>query len=326
MNLHRGPRGERRRLRRLAGQASIPGYSSLPSFPVRPGADPRSAFTLVELVVVIAIVAVLAALLLPALSRAKARSLGIVCLSNLKQMTLAWTLYAHGENDRVAMNIGYQAQEDWESWVRGCLTLDVPPPAWSSIPPTDSTDVTYLLRSPMRPYGAVPGIWRCPADNSTRTVNGVRLPRIRSISMNLHLGTYHPSRTVNGPPWVTEWMTKLMVKTTRDIRNPGPASCFVFLDDREDSIKDSHFLVHPGGFLQANPAQYRLVSYPASYHNGAGSLSFADGHVESRRWLDSRTAPPLVRDHDLVGTFEGVSCPGNPDVRWLQERTFQQDN
>ena len=141
--------------------------------------------------------------------------------------------------------------------------------------------------------------------------------------MNEQLGTYHPSRSVVGPPWVTDWMTRLTVKTTADIRNPGPAQCFVFADQREDSIKDSHFLVHPGGFRGANPAQYRLVSYPGSYHNAAGNVSFADGHAKTRKWVDPRTNPPLVRDHDLATTLEGVPCPNNADVQWLQLRTFQ---
>ena len=274
---------------------------------------------------VIAIIAILASLLLPVLSRAKAKAQGTGCLNNLKQLTLAWTMYADDNDQRVPMNIGYQAQADWESWVRGWLTLDVPVGTLPSPPPSaeQSTDVSYLLNSPLARYDAKPGIWRCPADKSTRTVNGVRLPRTRSFSMNAHLGHYHPDRVPPNPPWVTDWMRQRMVKRTTDFRDPGPARCHVFLDEREDSIMDSHFFLHPAGFLENDPSLYRLVGYPGSYHNGAGNLSFADGHVESHRWLDPRTKPPLIPNRPIPRTVEGNPCPGNPDVGWIQERTFQ---
>jgi prepilin-type N-terminal cleavage/methylation domain-containing protein/prepilin-type processing-associated H-X9-DG protein len=298
--------------------ASLFRSPSLSSFP-----SVNSAFTLIELLVVIAIIAILASLLLPALSKAKAKAQGIGCLSNLKQMTLAWMMYAPDQNDRVPMNIGFQAQADWESWIQGWMTLDTPGIQPAGATPEQSTDVSYLLRSPLAAYEAKPGIWRCPSDKSTRTVNGVRLPRTRSFSMSLALAFYHPNRYLGAPGWWEEWMRRLTVKTTADFRDPGPARCFVFLDDREDSIADSHFIVLPAGFREARPALYLLQSIPGSYHNGAGNLSFADGHVEPHRWQDSRTKPPLVPDHNRVLSWVGVPSPDNPDVQWLQEQTFQ---
>ena len=148
------------------------------------------------------------------------------------------------------------------------MTLDVPGGQPSPAPSAEqSTDVSYLLHSPLATYGAVPRIWRCPTDKSTRTVRGVRQPRTRSFSMNEELGHYHPNRIPPGPDWVTDWMRRLMVKTTTDFRNPGPAGCFVFLEEREDSIMDSHFFLNPAGFREANPSLYRLVSFPGNYHN-----------------------------------------------------------
>lgn len=144
-------------------------------------------FTLIELLVVIAIIAILAALLLPALNKGKLKAQGIQCLTNHRQLCLAWRMYSDDNQDRLlyASDNPYDASTIASTWVTGYLQWYDPqdPANWDP-----NHDIT---KSPMWPYcGRSLSIWKCPADRSFVVVNGQAKPRVRSMSMNFFLGGF----------------------------------------------------------------------------------------------------------------------------------------
>jgi prepilin-type N-terminal cleavage/methylation domain-containing protein len=279
----------------------------------RNGHGRHAGFTLIELLVVIGIIAILAALLLPAIEKAKFRAQSVYCMSNHRQLALAWKLYTDDNHDQLlyaSRNPNFPEMNQY-SWVLGDLDFD---PANRS-----NWDAEVdIKKSPLWPYcGNSTAIWRCPSDHSAVVVGGQSRPRVRSMSMNFWVGGFAgydgglsggDNATYGGNPW------RLFLKMS-DFVNPGPSGTWLLLDMREDSIDWGNFATDMTGWPE-DPGQAGFYDLPASYHHRAGGFSFVDGHAEIKRWVDERTMPPLQRNGLIPDRF---ASPNNRDVFWLQE-------
>jgi len=217
-------------------------------------------FTLIELLVVIAIIAILAGMLLPALSKAKAKAQAIQCLSNLKQLTLAWTMYSGDFQDRLVLNhLGTT-----NAWIGGNV---------SALP--GATNELDIRNGRLFSYNSSVGIYRDPA--ALELPNGLkaqraRIPRgiVRTYSMNGRLGSQAGLEGILGARFPFFYKHS-------DIISPSPSGCLVFVDESKETVDDGYYATQ-------GPTSRTWQNSPTARHGKAAALSFADGHSEVYRW------------------------------------------
>jgi prepilin-type N-terminal cleavage/methylation domain-containing protein/prepilin-type processing-associated H-X9-DG protein len=266
----------------------------------------QGGFTLIELLVVMSIIALLATLLVPAMASSATDSAAAKCMSNLRQIAVAWQMYADE-------NLGVFAYNEEGG----------NPPAWISGNEDYSgnagdTNVAYLINpvyAQIGPYVKTAALFKCPSDMSLSFgTNGA--PRVRSISMSQAIGLASGGVTLGQGPWLPSIYCggpyQCYFKQS-DLGRPSPAGLFVLLEEHPDTINDAAFAFQ----MPTSPAATTWIDVPAKYHANACNFSFADGHVETHKWQ----APQGIPSVTFGGRSNISNILSNPDIWWVGNHT-----
>jgi len=272
----------------------------------------EGGFTFVELLVVVGVLAVLAAMLIPALANTQPDSRLSQCLNNERQIVLGWRMYADDNNDVLAPNdYPFSTKLAWSpssgkfvSWVAGTMAN-----VFDATDPNGSKVLVDARGSRLAAYVTKDAaVYKCPGDELPSGSAGnftSTKPFVRSYSMNSAVGTLWGNSTSFGgtfgpigAPVKGGWLPGAAFNANQtaystygkmtSLSQPGPAGTFVIMDENSLTINDCTMAVPA-----VRGANGYLIDYPASYHNGAANIAFADGHALVHKWQDRRTYTPV---------------------------------
>jgi prepilin-type processing-associated H-X9-DG protein len=248
--------------------------------------------------VVIAIIAILAAMLLPALSRAKAKGQQTKCLNNMKQLVVCWVMYSVDNDDRLIPNwIDPGGRSSPLSWIGGDVSK-----------PGDVTDLSYIKNNRMFAYNTSYDIYKCPSvpNGPSQVMNVPATAIVRTCSMNGRMGGGDAADHAQfGVADTTYILNYPMFKKASQIYRPSPSAAFVFVDESINTVDDGYFAVRLTPVWQNSPT---------IRHSRGATLSFADGHSESWHWRtlnveQSYNINTTASDRDLKNLQDATLVP-----------------
>ena len=237
----------------------------------------KRAFTLIELLVVIAIIALLMALLMPALRLAKDQAMGLLCVNNLKTLSLAWFTYTtDNDGELVGGHIGSKPHD------------------WVQRPPSGNNTIEGkkigIRKGHLFPYVKTIDIYHCHGDARIDMTNQ---QAFRSYSI---------AGGANGEGWRNSYV---QAKTFTEIRNPGTKYIFVEeADNRGWNV---------GSWVMNLNRTDQWVDPFAIWHNEKSTLGFADSHAEKHNWVDNST----IEMSETGENYKDIPSDEGEDYRYM---------
>ena len=273
---------------------------------------PGNGFTLIELLVVIAIIAILAAMLLPALAKAKLKATEASCLSNQKQLGLAFSMYVNDNNGSL---LNYTNSTGANN-AGGFWGLEPGAPGDWTTPAVALTDVQSCLRTNnlLFQYAPNAGVYHCPGD----------------VRFNLPIGTGSAIGWAYDSYAVTENVEPNLDFTdsfTRSSQIRRTSDCVIFAEqaDTRGYNNGSFGLEAKGGNIVAADNRISFTDVFSMYHGNVGTFSFADGHAEPKKWLDSaivadgKAAQTVGSNGYQYSNFSAQPSQTGLDAAWIYQ-------